>query len=557
MRTVSVTLFFLCVVLASIQAHAQSIFSNLLFPLTAASSGLGEQGVTLLNAVDAMQYNPANLAFTSEPRLTFFRNPWNFMGFGGMPLSSFTLAAPLQNGGSVGIQYTYWDFGEAPYATQGSPDGTSGFVHLYERSVGAGYAMPVNDDLFLGGTVRYAWRALNQNKTIDHLLISAGVTYQPQVLKDRLTAGLSFMNFGTAVEVLDRTDPPPAHLDVGINGIPITDEFCDIAVSLGVSKPLAKYDGPPTYAGRSSFNSLFTDWDNFPEDVFNSIGISYRWHPLNLGSGVSFFEESYLGFFSQGTIANYYSFLTHGFKIGLRLAGIEASAGFAGRWHNGSASVYYPWEFPWETFEFGLKSSLNIPGINSRDQQEPATLHGITLAAGFSYGSVTGKLKQQVVEGYSVSSSDNTAWSLHADFYVSENSALISSFAYSRMKESFAIQTGSIPYFPPVTTIDLTLETFSLDAGYRYHPQGWNPFFVQASLGIIRMNPTLPHTTPRYTYKEYDRLGVGAVVPVVGNAFVVTPTVGLTTIFMEQNSIDSHLGGYNQFDFGFEIGYRF
>ncbi len=551
-------LLFLSLVAMSVQAYAQSAFQNLFYPLTVASSGLGEQGVTLRNPVDAMQYNPANLIFTSEPQFTFFRNPWNFLGFGGMPLSSFTLAAPLENGGSIGIQYTYRDYGEVNYSTQDNPDGISGVAHFYERSVGAGYAMHVNGEISVGGTVRYVWMPLIPNSTVDHLLFSTGVTYQPQALENRLSAGFSLMNFGTAVDFSGQREPPPAHMDIGMTGLPLANEFFDVELTLGAAKPLAKIDGPPDFVGRSSFNSLFTDWNNFPEDVVNSIGITYRWHPLNLGSGVSLFQESYLGFFSEGTKANYYSFLTHGFKIGIRFAGIEASAGYGGRWHNNNPVVYFPWEFPWETVEFALKSNLDIPGMKSNVQQDPATLHGITLSAGFSYGAVTGKMKQQVMGGSSISFSDNTTWSLHADFYVNENSALISSLAYSRMKQSFSFQTGNVPPFPSVYTIDIVLETVSLEAGYRYHPlESFHPFFVQASLGIIRMNPTLPNTLPRYFYKEYDRLAVGGAVPVFGSSFVVTPTVGLTTIFMEQVSTDSHLGGYNHFDFGFDVGYRF
>src|SRR5512135_1505601 len=73
---------------ATALAQYYADFQYLLYPHSLSAGGLGEQGVALRSPLAAMQYNPANLVYADELSLSYFRNPWNILGFaGGLPLS--------------------------------------------------------------------------------------------------------------------------------------------------------------------------------------------------------------------------------------------------------------------------------------------------------------------------------------------------------------------------------------------------------------------------------------------------------------------------------------
>ena len=116
----------------------------------------------------------------------------------------------------------------------------------------------------------------------------------------------------------------------------------------------------------------------------------------------------------------------------------------------------------------------------------------------------------------------------------------------------------SVALLPSSFHWDLGLETASLESGFRYHLlDAFHPLFVQCSFGIIRMNPVLENTSPRYFYKSFDRLSAGFVVPINDLGVVIMPRVGLRTIFMESPFNGNRLIGYNQVELGLNAGYHF
>ncbi|MFA6597625.1 MAG: PorV/PorQ family protein [Ignavibacteriaceae bacterium] len=547
--------------------QSSSIFQSLLYPHSLSASGLGEQGVATKNAFDAMQYNPANLVYEDKISVSYFRNPWNLLSWY-VPLSSVNVIARLKNGGNVALTYTDRDYGEIIKATIEDPYGyrEGEKFHFYERSLAAGYAMPINDQWNIGGNVRYIWSPRSKDQYLDQFLFSVGATYIPERFSNRLNIGFSLMNFGGTIE--DKSDlhnivtgneltfsyPPPAQLNIGINALAVTNPFFDVNFLVGAKKPFAKASTPPDYESQSSFTSLFNDWKDFPRDVTGQIGVSYLWHPLDLGSGISFFQEMYLGYFSVGPKDGTNSFFTHGFDIGLKGKGVKASLGYAGRWHNNRANSYMNWNFPWETFQFSFSSDVSLFYKENEEIRLEAKPKSILLSAGYAFGSAFGKMKEQnygaeAKIGYSM----KNIWSVEADFYIDDNSAILSAFKYSRMQ--LIIEESPYYYYP--NKFDLGLETFSLESGYRYHPiEQFHPFFVQASVGIIRLNYVLEETSPRYVYQAFDEIAVGAVLPMLDTKIILIPKLGLTTLFLDQLPYKKILGGFNQLRVGLNIGYQ-
>ena len=248
-----------------------------------------------MNAVDAMEYNPANLIFSDSLSLSYFRNPWNLFTWS-FPLTSANATVQLPNGGTVGAEYTDWDFGEETVTTEDNPDGGQLF-HPYERSLAVGYAMPLSHEFAIGGQLRYAWQSFAPASKAGQILFSLGANYRPPMFVDRLNLGLSFMNFGTAVQYsasqigVETLLSPPAQINLGINALAVKNIFADLDFMLGVKKPIEKTAGSPDYQGESSFTALTSDWNDFPNDMTVQVGLNYLFHPVYLGAGVSFIQE--------------------------------------------------------------------------------------------------------------------------------------------------------------------------------------------------------------------------------------------------------------------------
>ena len=526
---------------------------------------MGEQGVASMNASDALQYNPANLIFNDGMSLSYFRNPWNLFDRG-IPLTSANAAVPIGKRRKRGGGYTDWDLGEGIVTTELNP-AAGQLYHWYERSLAVGYAMPLSNEFALGGQVRYVWQSYPMVDNIDHVLFSLGANYRPASFFNRFNLGLSFMNFGTPVEyrgfiingggestVFLSSGTPPAQINFGMNAVAIKNIFADLDLMAGVKKPLQKQDGSLNDNGESSFAALTSDWNDFPNDMTVQVGLNYSWHPIYLGAGISYFQEMYVGYFSTGPDDGTNSFYTHGCTIGVESYGVKATVGYAGRWHNNNASSYVNWDLPWETFQFGL--STDFSAFEKRSDE--ATVHespkNIIVSGGYSYGYSVGQMKSISIEGNNLSFTSNSNWTIESDFYINENGAILSSFTYSRMTANLS---AGPPYFP-FFILPFVMETMSLESGFRYHPIcDFHPLFIQASLGVIRLNPVLENTDPRYSYKSFDRVAAGVLIPLKDLDIEVIPKVGLRTIFMESPFNGNELIGYNQVELGLSAGYNF
>lgn len=541
-------------------AQAYADFQSLMFPRSLASAGFGEQGVALKSGLTAMQYNPANLVYIDGVNLSYFRNPWNFIGFASFPLTATSCLINLGSLGSIGLEYTYWDFGEVITTTTSNPSGGEKY-HFYERTIAGGYAISLSDKFAVGAQVRYIWKPFNGGDDVKHLLFSAGITYSPEIFTDRVTLGLSLMNFGTPIKYEIENDtinrqlveetPPPAHLNIGLSGIAVESEFHQINLSLGVKKPFDKTSGHLNYSAQSSFKSLFNDWDDFPNDMTIQTGVGFIWKPIYLGAGISFMQEMYVGYFSTGpkdAYGTHASFYTHGLKAGLSASGVQATIGYAGRWHNNNANNYIQWKFPWETFQFELNTNVHFMDSKKDDiVSSSRTPKNIILSGGYLYPKLIGKMKEIKMVGAKMYSSSTPIWLIEADFYIDDNSAIFTLFDYSRLTYKLTISSYEIK---------IGIETFSLESGFRYHPiEIFSPLFIQMSLGIIRMNPVLESTSPRYFYNSYTRIVAGLQIPIF-DSIILMPKFGLRTVFMEENSNQNRVGGYNQYEFGINVGYK-
>ncbi len=534
-------------------------YSSLYYPHSIVSSGMGEQGAALPNASDAMQYNPANLIFTDGVSASYFRNPFQVMDRA-FPVTAAVLSYKLPNGACVGFEYTNMFWGDVVLTTEQGPTDIDWYT-MYERSIAGAFAMPLGTEWAVGAHIRYAWRPVGSRDMSNDILFSAGATYRPEALSHRGTFGFSFMNFGAPAAyspensmLMNYTDPMPAQINFAAGYALVRERYFDLSLALGFTKPLDKRDDDQYYTAQSSFKSLFTSWTVFPQEVTTHIGLGYQWNPLPLGRGVSFFQEMYLGYFKENSVI-YNSFFTHGVRAGIEAYGVKASAGYAGRWHNNNAGSYMAWTYPWEIFQFTVSTNWNSTGDPEKTSQRQDHLSRIIVSGGYSYCAPIGRTMEQGLSGLGGTASQQSLWSAESDFYVNDNTAVIASLGYSRMDvKIYGVSPldWGVRILPPSQFV----ETFALESGFRYHPSTlFHQFFVQASLGIMWLNPLSQWAMPRYVYNTFDDLVVGWTIPLSSTSVIVIPKVGLKTTFMSVAYGDSGLGGYSQFEFGLNVGY--
>lgn len=526
------------------------------YPRSMQGLGMGEQSVALRTSEDALTYNPANLIFIERPTISFFHQPFQMAayilpGFG-IPLNSLNVVYKISNIGAFGIEYVDWDLGEMYVSTTNDPQG-EGPYQAYERSFSIGYAREFYNNFSSGIQLRYAKTGIGPSSA-DILLFTAGLNYSPKLFGDKFNLGFSLTNFGGTVdyprmntaEESTISDPPPSKFNLGIGYIPFENNFFSLQTQLAISKP---FDDRPAV---SSFKGLFSDWNDFPNDVTLHTGIGFNWKPLDLGCGFSFFQELYLGNYSVGNKAVLNNFYTHGGKIGIEFEGLQFTAGYAGRWHNVHYSKYLPWLFPYETVQFTFGMSDNILFRKENVMTETAKPKNILLSFGVGKSFRVGKLSERSYPGLldvSEGFEDGNVFFVESAFYINEKNAVVSNLSYN--------PTYYIVKYQGKELINSKVEIVSFASSYRFHPlEILLPLYLQGGLAIIRLNPTQPYFYPKYDYKTSILLSIGGDIGIF-EGIVLCPFVGYNMMLSRDGNTAPRLGGFNQFDSGVKVGYKF
>ena len=534
--------------------HSQAFYFTTI-PHSVSAFGTGWQGVASLTNDDALVYNPAKLSLTRNTRLSFFRNP--FQIWSSMPFTNLALYHKETDIGSFGLSYEYWDEGEYNVTTAENPFETGQRIHFYEGSFSAGYARNFGDNLSAGIALKYAFGNF-YNETPRGFFISLGALYNPDFCDKRFNFGLSLMNLGSAVEYKSDVsvgelqdiyyEPPPTRLNLGMNFIALDNDYFSLPLDLSISKPFDKRND--NGEGESSFKTLFSDWSDFPNDATLQTGVSFIWKPLSLGENFSFFQEFYLGNYSQGNKTYLLNYYTHGANIGIEFYEYKLSIGYAGVSHDGNYlnySTFFPWVFPYETFQFTFEVNDDLLFKRNTVVEKKPTLDGIILSFGTGETVRTGVWKSFTSGIWEHTTENSLSYLIEAAFYINENSALVSSLYFNSVP--FKITSGRY------TLINSTYEDFTFFTSYRYHPlQRFHYLFVQGGLGIFRMNP-VPKSSPRYDYKTAAQLGAGLTLDFL-DPIILTPDINYNLIFERATGPAPRIQGYNQFNFILKVGYK-
>jgi len=328
------------ILFSSVYFSQQAAMEYLGYPRSISSMGMGQNSVALHKSDGALVYNPANLFYTEQPVISFYHRQFALLGMQ-MPVNSISVYKNFEGIGYFGIEYLHRSWGEYIITGPEGPD-PIGKNSPCDQSFSIGYARSFSDEFAAGAQLTYITSNLG-NVTNNHLFVSAGLNYTPIALDKKFTLGFSLTNFSSAIKIENKPvvgpmnaslEPSPSALNLGIYYSPFENDYFSLGMQAAISKYLVKWErgyiGDSAFVKdpESSFSALFSDWEDFPDDVDLHFGLAYEWKPLDLGKGFSFLQEYYIGDNSSGIKNSASGFFTHGANYGLEYRGIRLTAGY-------------------------------------------------------------------------------------------------------------------------------------------------------------------------------------------------------------------------------------
>jgi hypothetical protein len=517
------------------------------YPISTASFGMGSQSVALRSGKDALTFNPANLVFNEGLHLSFFRQPFQITG-GHYPVTNYSGIFEYPDVGVFSFEYRNQDYGTWAITSPSDPT-PLGYFDNIDRSFALGFGRMINHKLALGASLKYSKAEIGQGSA-DLFSLSLGMNYNFELFCKQFNLGFSIMNLGPAVEfkyedvregyAQSNLNSPPSNLNIGLYTEPISNNFYSLGIQLAFSKP---FDASSGEDEKSSFKTLFSDWDDFPNDATLSTGLGFIWKPLNLGNDVYFWQEFYIGNKSKGIKSGLQNFYTQSALMGIEYAGIRFTAGYAGYWHNAQYPNYLEWTFPYETIQFTLGLSEEYLWGKNKKENRDTKLDRIVISAGFGYSNKVGKFAEP--EEF-ISFDNGLSYYLDAAFYISTKTALITTFIYHPYDVQINLFGESFPF--------TKFETVSIFGSIRHHPiSNIKELFVQTGFGIYRWNP-VRKTSPRYEYNAVFVTGIGAEIDIY-QGLVIIPSINWLLMFERATGHSPRMQGFNQFDIGIKFGY--
>jgi hypothetical protein len=219
---------------------------------------------------------------------------------------------------------------------------------------------------------------------------------------------------------------------------------------------------------------------------------------------------------------------THDAGVGIEAGDVKAAFGYAGRSNKFSA----------------------YPSEAGRDQ-----CSGILLSVGYAFCAPEDRSPEAMyANAYDGKYTNPSLWSAEADFYVKGKSAVIAALSYGRMTRQAGgwIDETYGMRFPS----EEHLETLSLESGFRYQSsENSDPFFIQASVGIVRFNLISDPDYSRHAYVAVTNASASRIITLNDAGLILMPKLGIRVVVMGQNSWGDKLEAYPQFVIGMNVGY--
>jgi long-subunit fatty acid transport protein len=162
----------------------------LLIEPSARATGMGNAGVTLLDDLQGVYYNPAAIAEVSQWGVSFSHSDW----LAGINYNYAALGVPLGKIGNGYFSLTALSSGDMNVRTVEQPLGTGELFHVTDIAVGGGYGLRVTDRFSAGLEARFVQETI-WHTSASAFVMNMGTVYR--VAEEGLHLGASISNFGT------------------------------------------------------------------------------------------------------------------------------------------------------------------------------------------------------------------------------------------------------------------------------------------------------------------------------------------------------------------------
>lgn len=171
----------------------------------ARSAGYGGINTASVRGLESFNLNIAGLAYAAKTEVIFSR--MNYLQGAGVNINNFGLAQTLGEkgeGGTIGLGFAAWDFGDIPTTTYQNPDNTLPTFSPQVLNVAASYAKKFSNSISGGFLIRMISEGIQDVKA-QGVAFDFGVQYQTslnpkrpgaKVKKEDFRLGISMRNIG-------------------------------------------------------------------------------------------------------------------------------------------------------------------------------------------------------------------------------------------------------------------------------------------------------------------------------------------------------------------------
>lgn len=164
---------------------------------------MGESGVSHINDVTSMYWNPAGLATMQNSQVIF--NHYDFIADLNFEYAGFAIVVPEL--GTIGASFTYLGAPDIERTTYLRQEGTGEMISSSFYAFGVSFARMLTNRFGLGGSIKYVQENLWHTSSTGFAL-DLGVNYT--TIFKNVKIGMSISNFGTAMK-LDGRDLTVQH----------------------------------------------------------------------------------------------------------------------------------------------------------------------------------------------------------------------------------------------------------------------------------------------------------------------------------------------------------
>lgn len=533
----------LLIFLVSFNIAIGQAFYHLEFGRSSAAIGTGEQNLTLLDPVNAMAGNPANLIFEKGATVSFFRNPLYFFQSYSTPVTNIVGSLNYQNKNFFGLEYSSFYLGKEKLFDQYG--NVQKEYENYEKTFSLGYAQKLNDKLSLGTKITYAISRGNLQAT--HLMFSAGLSYNEKLFGKDLNLGMSFMHFGDKVKVKSEVygefyGENPSLLLVGFNYNLLSFYPGKITSLIEFKKELISHtNGVPD----NSIKAFYKSWKKFDLFLTTEIGFILSSNPVRISNRLNFSTNYFIGYSTNRYSGEFYNY---GMQISLSYNDYALALGFGGRWFS-ARTFLRPYVYGYETFDFTLNKKINW---NSKEHNysdgKLVGTNNLSFGFGLSNSLPLGIWKKNYHNSLDMST-DNFL-SFDFDFEIKLNSYISNIITISYWNSNSKFTNNSQPIY------DFDESAYAILTGLNFYPfNELNNYYISTKIGVLRLNPIPANVFPKYSNVPIIVFSSGYKLNLFSLNFQIIPYVNLVTFFRDASDKDIVLG-FKKFDYGLKLGYR-